>query len=315
MIHLKVLRLALTLIVTFLLSATAQAQLFRAYLASDGSDANPCNLPAPCRLLPAALAAVANGGEIWMLDSANYNTSQVNITKSVTILAIPGALGSVVATGGGDAININTAGANVALRNLSVTPIPGGGGVNGIVMSDGTRLSVENSVIYNFSTGHGIRVSTPATVRIVNTLIRDNAFGIWLQSGATADISGTKSLGNSSFGLRVNGNVGGVASTAAVTDCVMTGNAYGISAYADNATGISRVSVIRSTFTNNLIGVRAESFQGTVLVSLSESMVTGNGKGLSQVGGVSATLESLGNNTIRQNTDANEGTITVAAPS
>ncbi len=249
-----------------------------------------------------------------MLDSANYNASQVNIAKSVMILAIPGALGSVVATGGGDAININTAGVNVALRNLSVTPIPGGGGVNGIVMSDGARLSVENSVIYNFSAGHGIRVSTAATVRIVNTLIRDNSFGIWLQSGATADISGTKILGNSSVGIRVNGNVGGATSTAAVTDCVMTGNGYGISAYADNATGTSRVSVTRSTFTNNLIGVRSDSFQGTVLITLGDSMVTGNGKGLSQVG-AGATLESLGNNTIRQNTDLNEGTITTVATS
>jgi hypothetical protein len=33
-----------------------------------------------------------------MLDSANYNVGQVNITKSVTILAVPGVVGSVVAT-------------------------------------------------------------------------------------------------------------------------------------------------------------------------------------------------------------------------
>src|SRR5262245_55407077 len=56
-------------------SLGTEAQLFRAYLASDGSDANPCTLPQPCRLLPAALAAVANGGEIWILDSAIFNTS------------------------------------------------------------------------------------------------------------------------------------------------------------------------------------------------------------------------------------------------
>lgn len=42
----------------------ANAQLFRAYLAVEGSDANPCTLPAPCHLLPAALNAVASGGEI-----------------------------------------------------------------------------------------------------------------------------------------------------------------------------------------------------------------------------------------------------------
>jgi hypothetical protein len=83
-----------------LAAGTSHAQLFRAYLASDGNDANPCTLPQPCRLLPAALTAVASGGEIWMLDSANYNSAMVNIGKSVSILAVPGAVGSLVALSG-----------------------------------------------------------------------------------------------------------------------------------------------------------------------------------------------------------------------
>jgi hypothetical protein len=73
--------------------------------------------------LPAALAAVADGGEVWMLDSANYNVAPVNISKSVTILAVPGAVGSVVATAG-HAININTVGVKVVLRNLTIVPAP-----------------------------------------------------------------------------------------------------------------------------------------------------------------------------------------------
>src|SRR4051794_14557867 len=76
-------------------SGSAHA-IFRAYLSVNGNDMNACTLPAPCRLLPAALAAVDAGGEIWMLDSANFNTSLVSVTKSVTILAIPGQLGSLV---------------------------------------------------------------------------------------------------------------------------------------------------------------------------------------------------------------------------
>ena len=71
------LRSALALVFALVLSSAAHAQLFRAYLASDGSDTHPCTLAQPCRLLPAALAAVASGGEIWMLDSANYNTDVV----------------------------------------------------------------------------------------------------------------------------------------------------------------------------------------------------------------------------------------------
>jgi hypothetical protein len=60
----------------------------------DRGDTNNCTVGAPCRLLPAALAAVGSGGEIWILDSANYNTGPVTIGKSVSILAIPGAVGT-----------------------------------------------------------------------------------------------------------------------------------------------------------------------------------------------------------------------------
>lgn len=297
-----------------LYSAGADAQLFRSYVASTGSDANPCTLQAPCRLLPAALAAVADGGEIWMLDSANYNAAQVNIDKTVSILAIPGALGSVVApAGGGDAINIATASVSVTLRNLSITRVANGMGTNGIVMSAGDKLTVENSIIYNFPAGHGIRVTTPAAVRVVDTVLRDNANGIWLQGGARADISGSKIMGLGQMGIRANGNVGGVTTTVAVTRCVFGGNFYGISAYADNAAGTSRVSVTGSTFSNNDVGVRADSFAGTVLVTVANSMLTANGKAFSQEG-AGATLESLGNNTVRQNTNPNDGTVTAVPP-
>src|SRR6187402_2972392 len=131
-----------------LASGTAHAQLFRAYITSDGSDANPCTLAQPCRLLPAALTAVADGGEIWMLDSANYNAATVSITKSVSILAVPGAVGSIVAIGG-PAISITAAGLKVALRNLVIVPLPGGGGTHGVAMSVASTVSIEQSLIAN----------------------------------------------------------------------------------------------------------------------------------------------------------------------
>jgi len=81
-------------LLSLLVAPGAGAQLFRAYVSQNGNDNNPCTLQLPCRLLQPALAAIKDGGEIWMLDSANYNTSPVAIGKSVTILAIPGALGS-----------------------------------------------------------------------------------------------------------------------------------------------------------------------------------------------------------------------------
>src|SRR5258708_6370837 len=117
-----------------LAAANACAQAFRTYLSLNGNDLNPCSVAPPCRLLPAALAAVQDGGEVWMLDSANFNTGPVAITKSVTILAVPGALGSIVALGG-NAINIGTPPDNtlrITLRNLNVLPYPGNEGFKGI---------------------------------------------------------------------------------------------------------------------------------------------------------------------------------------
>src|ERR1700682_2253228 len=117
----KALCSAFLVFATLVICASAQAAgLFRAYLASDGSDSNPCTVVAPCRLLPAALAAVTDGGEIWMLASAHYTTAKVSITKTVTILAVPGAVGSVVAMPGQHAIDASTPGTHVALRNMLI---------------------------------------------------------------------------------------------------------------------------------------------------------------------------------------------------
>jgi hypothetical protein len=132
-------------------SLPAQAVgLFRAYLASDGNDANPCTLQLPCRLLPAALAAVADGGEVWLLDSANFNTAQVTVSKSVTILAIPGALGSVVATGGASGLRIDGASVVVSLRNLVLVGL--GSSVHGVHFFNGAALHVADCEISAWAT-------------------------------------------------------------------------------------------------------------------------------------------------------------------
>mgnify|MGYP006927922365 CR=1 FL=1 len=38
-----------------------------------------------------------DGGEVWMLDSGNYNTQEVGIDKGVTVMSMPGVQGSLVA--------------------------------------------------------------------------------------------------------------------------------------------------------------------------------------------------------------------------
>src|SRR4051794_37489812 len=149
-------RILLALLGTFLV-AGAHAQLFRAYLSSTGSDTNPCTLVSPCRLLPAALAAVANDGEIWILDSANFNTARVDITKSVSIVGLPGQIASIVALGNDTGIRVATSGVRVGLRNVMIVNVASSPGTHGVEMYDGAQLMVDNCVVAGLP-GYGIYV-------------------------------------------------------------------------------------------------------------------------------------------------------------
>lgn len=329
----KTARSALAFIAALLLSAGAQAQLFRSYVSVGGNDGNPCTLPAPCRLLPAALSAVASGGEIWMLDSANYNGSTVDVTKSVTILAVPGVVGSVVApaAGGGPAIRVNTAGVKLALRNLVIVPLPGAAG-SGIVMHAGAALTVDNCLIANMPV-FGIVVDTNAVVRITDTTIRDNLLhGVSVGGGARATITRSKISGNTAgVGVFAYVNVSSPETIVDIADSTLDGNQSGFVAFTDsvasqiyasisgsrivqNNTGISAnggsagtavLSANNNTISHNsLVGVVAYNAGGKVVVS--GNTVNQNEKGLWAATGV---IESAGNNTVRDNTTDTVNTI------
>ncbi|MBK8569516.1 MAG: right-handed parallel beta-helix repeat-containing protein [Nitrosomonadales bacterium] len=205
------------------------------------------------------------------------------------------------------------------LRGLTINSQ---GGDAGISMTAGTKLSIDNCVISNFSiisspvNQYGVLVQTPATVRIVNTLIRDNDIGIQIQDGATANISGSKFLGNSTYGIVAFNFLDGTTTTAAVSDTLVSqGGGVGIYAIVDSAsTAIARAEIVRSIVSNYNEGVRAESQNGTASVSIRKSMVTGSSiYGLGQIG-AGATMTSYGNNTLSNNSSNLLGTLTTVAP-
>jgi len=324
---------AIALLATLLISTAAHAQLFRAYLAIDGSDANPCTLPAPCRLLPAALAAVADGGEIWMLDSANYNTATVNITKSVKILAVPGAVGSVLATGG-PAISIATAGVSVSLRNLVIAPLPGGGSTYGILMTAGDSLTVEGSLLSGLPST-AILVTAAASVKVVDTTIREADWGIDVRNGARATVTRcVTSVTN--WAVYAYGSTAGTTTTMSVSDSTLEGGSVGAAAQSINATATVKVSVSNSQVNGNSTNLYAYSTAGgtATLVASNNTVtngmahgirangtgakvwaagntVTDNGIGLNATAG--GVFESAGNNAVRNNGANKSGTITVVA--
>jgi len=199
--------------------------------------------------LPRALAAVADGGEIWMLDSANYNNSQVDVTKSVTILAVPGALGSVVATGGGDGLFINTSTAKVTLRNLVIVSI--GSSIDGVGMSSGSELNVIGCDISGTQFS-GIAVfDNTATVTIVDTNLRHSQNGFYARGAVKATLNRVRSTGHSLSGVFADDGA-----NVAITDSVLANNPNGLVVQA--VTIGSGLTAARNTFQNNGTAVLAQ---------------------------------------------------------
>ena len=327
------LRGALGVAAALVLATPAEAQLFRAYLSTSGNDANPCTLPQPCRLLPAALAAVASGGEIWLLDSANYNTATVKVAKSVTILAVPGAVGSVVATGG-PAIQIGTAGVNVVLRNLVIVPLPGAGATIGVNMSAGSSLAIDGSLIANMPESC-IYVSGDISVRLTATTVRGcGTYGLRIDHGASATVTGSVFSG-SSMGIYVIADSPSASVSAEIADSTFDANNAGVVVHAFDATGKATASVHQCRLVRNGNGGYATSNAGgQASIAVGDSLVSGNDYGLvALTDGASVWLagstvshngiglynngtlfESAGNNAVRRNGTDTLGAITVIPP-
>jgi hypothetical protein len=198
-------RITLTLLSVLGLCAASSADaLFRTYVASDGNDLNDCSLSTPCRLLPRAITQTDINGEIWMLDSANYNSGTVTVNKSLTILAIPGAVGSVVAQGGGDAISVAGGGLRVTLRNLVFVNLTGNPGVVAVNFTQGTSLTIIDSSFTALTVG--VKVNNPLSkTQIINSTFNGNAIGL-------QNLGGIVNVDNSSFtnnGIAINANGAG----------------------------------------------------------------------------------------------------------
>ena len=301
----------IALLCTILVPPAQAAQ--RAFIASYGSDANNCGFATPCRTFNQAMTVVDLNGEVVVLNSAGYGS--VTITKSVSLTAAPGVYAGISVFPGFSGVTIATPGVNVVLRGLVINSQ---GGDTGILMTDGAKLTIENCVISNFSIPnvsnfqYGVLVQTAATVRMVNTLVRDNDIGFEIQTGATADISGSKFFGNSTGGIVARNPTAGTTTSAAVSDTVVVGSGIGIDALVES-TAIARVKIVRSVVANSGLGVVAESQNGTASISISKSMVTGSSNGLVQVG-AGATVTSFGNNTLSNNGNNILGTLTTATP-
>jgi len=177
-------------------------------------------------------------------------------------------------------------------------------GNNGINMTAGNSLTVENCVISNLGQ-NGISVYTAATVRVTDSIVRDNgAIGITLQNGVTATITRVVVSGNANnVGIYLIGNTPST-STVDIADSTVDGNYYGIYAQSNISTAILKLSVRDSRIvSNSTYGLVAQSISGAAAsLTASNNMVSNNATGLAAYG-AGAKIISTGN-TVTGNTGA-----------
>ena len=302
-------RLSLLLLGTMLLlfgTSPGHAQATRTWVSGVGDDANPCSRTAPCKTFAGAIVKTAPSGEISVLDPGGFGA--LTITKSISLtndgvgeagVLVSGTNGIVVAAGPNDVVN---------LRGLVIDGI--GTGLSGIQFNSGAALHVQNCVIKNFIGAAGIAFTPNVTAQlhVSNTVVSNNGVGgsgggvlvANLNAGAAqvfATLSHVRVEGNNGFGIKFDGTTGTGAIHGTIQDSVSAGNSgNGIWGTAVS-TGVL-ISVNSSAAVNNAgTGVLSN---GSALVLLNNSVMTGNGTGVNFTGG--GTLLSYKNNSIDSNT-------------
>ncbi len=319
--------LALLLSLTAAFSALGAQRTFVSTAGSDANTASNCSSTAPCRGFTAALTVTDSGGEIIVLASGGYGP--VTIDKSVSIIA-PEGIYAGISVFSGNGVTIATAGVDVVLRGLSINRLGGSG--DGINVTAGDSLVVQNCAIINFSSGHGLYVWAVARVHLLDSLLQGNATGAFFLNGPTVLVSGSRLLDNGSYGLVASASGAAMNTRIEVNRSEASGNGntgFQADVY---STGRVELNIKDSVGSRNSIGAYANAVSGTVLVRASNSLWSGNtGSGLRAIGsgaklvtsgntvtdngtglyqGSSAVFQSTGDNTLSDNFTATAGTIT-----
>lgn len=274
------------------------------FVASDGADAAPCSRARPCRTLNRAYAVTDTAGTITILDSGVFLRSGLAITKSLTIVAAPGAE-AVLDPLDDVALNVGGASSVVILRHLTFRGRLGERR-NGLVYNNGTALHVENCTFAQFPTKAILSLSH-GQLFVRDSTFRENYIGVSLDAPTVATVDGSN-FDSNDFGLYV-----GLGARAVVRDSVAAGNRVGgfvASSFAPAPA--AELTLENCTASNNAVGIEANDLDNKTVVRLSNCQVSGNGVGLRRIG--AADLQSRGNNTVVGNGTDVDGSVGVFLP-
>jgi hypothetical protein len=281
-----------------LMGTPAQAQASRTWVSGVGDDANPCSRTAPCKTFAGAISKTAAKGEISVLDPGGFGA--VTITKSISIEA--GGVVAGVLAAGTNGIIVN-AGVNdvVILRGLTIEGF--GTGLLGIKFLAGGALHVENCTINGFTLG-GIDFapSGASDLFVKDTFIRDSiGTGILVRGNASASIDGVR-LERNNHGLRAEDGSNVTVRNSLAAGSVKHG--FSVSVVAGSAELNIESSVATGNGNAGLLAAGA-----LAKARISNTMMTGNGEGLTIMGG--AQVISFGNNRVAGNGSTAVPTTTV----
>jgi len=294
-------------LVCLLPASSARAQRARVFVASYGSDSNPCTFGSPCKTFQNAVNVVAVGGEVTAIDSAGFGT--ITISHAVTITSPNGVEAGVAAPAmGAAAITINAQSGDIISLNGLTLDGDGVTGTTGIVFNSGGSLEIHDSVIRNFDL-YGIdfvsTASTASQLSVSNTLVSDTSSGpgINIVAGGSGLVTGVLNqvtmINNNASGLSAQTGAASAVLAVTVTDSVSENNATGIFSSTSSGGGKSSVLVQNSTIANNSgDGLQASGTSAAIRVT--RSTISGNAAGWAIVS--PGTVTSFGDNNIIGNT-------------
>ena len=270
---------------------TASAQVTRSWVSGTGDDVNPCSRTAPCKTFAGAISKTVAGGEISVLDPGGYGA--VTITKSMTIDGGGGQVASALVAGT-NGIVISAGTGTVTLRNLRLngalgTPSPG---LNGVQVLSAGAVHIENCSIFGFGQNAiniNLTAASPVRVFVTDTVVSNSVGGIAVRNAGAANVfvslHRTTLTQNSGFGLKADGSGGAGAILNAVSDSLIAGNGTGVSAVG-GPSATAGIQIARSSIVNNVTtGALSNGSAGPALILVSNTLVSGNGTGLSSAGG------------------------------
>jgi hypothetical protein len=292
-------------------AGSAWAQANRTFVSGQGLDTNPCTLSAPCRSFAQAITQTNAGGEITILNPAGYGP--VTITKAISIVDDGVGEAGVTTTTASDAITI-AAGVNDEVNLRGLTLVGGAVGNNGVTITGGGSVKIENSVIRGFlHQGINMIPSSNSKLVVLDTTVSANfGTGVYIAPSGNVTVRGVfkrvQSINNSGKGFYLyGGSISGTGTLkASAIDSLAVGNqsaGFEVASFQGLAT-TTVFDVINCQAIANFIGVETTSTDTNMY--LARTTISDNTNfGYS----VEGAMFSFGNNYVTQN-PSNIGSLT-----